>query len=81
MSLLKEITKFFIVLFTTLTVYCLLFTHFKGLGLPDPSVMKGLDSFIKAGADITNTTFLYCSGCVIFMSVFLFYRMLMFNQF
>ena len=77
---LRDAVQFLIVLFSSVTVYGLLFPFLKNLGFPDPARMENLDSFIKMEADATNTTFLYCSGWVVFMAVFLFYRMLVFRR-
>jgi len=77
-----EAVKFFLVLLTALAIFCFCFPFLKKFGLPSQETFQHLDTFLKAtAAQRTNNTFLYVSGCVIFLGTFLLYRVAVFPYF
>jgi len=77
-----EAVKFFLVLPTALAIFCFCFPFLKKFGLPSQETFQQLDTFLKAtAAQRTNNTFLYVSGCAIFLGTFLLYRVAVFPYF
>ena len=76
-----EMVKFCLVLLTALTIFYLCFPFLKKFGLPSQEIFQQLDTFLRAtAAKRTNNTFLYISGCAIFLGTFLFYRVVVFPR-
>ncbi len=76
----SEFMKFFIVFFTSLTVYYLLFPILQKLGYPNEERFGNWNAFLLSeGFQRTNNIFLYITGCVTFCLTLIIYRLFIFS--